>query len=186
MLVIPCLLEFNPGQNAGGIAFLQQGGDHSWDRERLPGEMCALKISASGENCKPWDQILHNFNMMPCLQGQLCRIALRYRTSPGTVRNRAYCRCMHELVDLGHSMMLVVVGLCQDETRTSEHIGISPAEEGWNVASDNEIYLVAALTCNVLQQEQHMHIVKSEEEEANRKLPHPRGHGPWPPACRAG
>jgi hypothetical protein len=36
---------------------------------------------------------------------------------------------MHELVDLGHSMTRVVVGLCQDETRTSEHIGISAAEE---------------------------------------------------------
>jgi hypothetical protein len=58
---------------------------------------------------------------------------------------------MHELLDLGHSMTLVVVGLCQDETRTSEHTGISPAEEGWTVANDNEMYLVAALTCNVLQ-----------------------------------
>jgi hypothetical protein len=59
---------------------------------------------------------------------------------------------MHELVDLGHSMTHVVVGLCRDETRTSEHIGVSPAEEGWTVANDNEMYLVAALTCNVLQQ----------------------------------
>jgi hypothetical protein len=59
---------------------------------------------------------------------------------------------MHELVDLGHSMTRVVVGLCQDETRTSEHTGISPAKEGWTVANDNEMYLVAALTCNVLQQ----------------------------------
>jgi hypothetical protein len=37
---------------------------------------------------------------------------------------------MHELVDLGHSMTQAVVGSCRDETRTSEHIGISPAEEG--------------------------------------------------------
>jgi hypothetical protein len=59
---------------------------------------------------------------------------------------------MHELVDLGHSMMRAVIGLCQDETRTSKHVGISPAEEGWTVANDNEMYLVAALTCNVLQQ----------------------------------
>jgi hypothetical protein len=59
---------------------------------------------------------------------------------------------MHELVDLGHSMTHAVVGLCRDETRTSEHIGISPAEEGWTVANDNEMFLVAALTCNVLQQ----------------------------------
>jgi hypothetical protein len=59
---------------------------------------------------------------------------------------------MHELVDLGHSMTHAAVGLCRDETRTSEHIGISPAEEGWTVANDNERYLVAALTCNVLQQ----------------------------------
>jgi hypothetical protein len=58
---------------------------------------------------------------------------------------------MHELVDLGHSMTHAAVGLCRDETRTSEHIGISPAEEGWTVANDNERYLVAALTCNVLQ-----------------------------------
>jgi hypothetical protein len=59
---------------------------------------------------------------------------------------------MHELVDLGHSMTHVAVGLCRDETRTSEHKGISPAEEGWTVADENERYLVAALTCNVLQQ----------------------------------
>jgi hypothetical protein len=59
---------------------------------------------------------------------------------------------MHELVDLGHSMTRVVVGLCQDETTASEHIGISPAGEGWTVANDNEMYLVATLTCNVLKQ----------------------------------
>jgi hypothetical protein len=59
---------------------------------------------------------------------------------------------MYELVDLGHSMTHAVVGLCRDETRTSEHIGISPAEEGWTVAYDNEINLVATPTCNVLQQ----------------------------------
>jgi hypothetical protein len=58
---------------------------------------------------------------------------------------------MHELVDLGHSITHAAVGLCRDETRTSEHIGISPAEEGWTVANDNERYRVAALTCNVLQ-----------------------------------
>jgi hypothetical protein len=59
---------------------------------------------------------------------------------------------MHELVGLGHSMTNAVVGLCRDETRTSEHVGISPAEEGWTVANNKEMYLVAALTCNVLQQ----------------------------------
>jgi hypothetical protein len=59
---------------------------------------------------------------------------------------------MHELVDLGHSMTHAAVGLCRDETRTSEHTGISPAEEGWAAANDNEMYLVAALTCNILQQ----------------------------------
>jgi hypothetical protein len=55
-----------------------------------------------------------------------------------------------------------MVGLCRGETRMSEHIGISPAEEGWTVAeegwtvaNDNEMYLVAALTCNVLQQSSH-------------------------------
>jgi hypothetical protein len=26
---------------------------------------------------------------------------------------------------------------------------------------------------------------EEEEEEANRYEPYPRGHGPWPPACRA-
>jgi hypothetical protein len=30
-------------------------------------------------------------------------------------------------------------------------VGISPAEEGWTVANDHEMYLVAAPTCNVLQ-----------------------------------
>jgi hypothetical protein len=60
---------------------------------------------------------------------------------------------MHELVDLGHSMTNVVVGTCRDETRRSEHIGISTAEEGWTVANGNEVYLVAALNCNVLQQQ---------------------------------
>jgi hypothetical protein len=58
---------------------------------------------------------------------------------------------MHELVGLGHSMTHQLVGLCRDGTRTSEHIGISPAEEGWTVANDNEMYLVAALTYNVFQ-----------------------------------
>jgi hypothetical protein len=58
---------------------------------------------------------------------------------------------MHEFVGLGHSMTHAVAGSCPDETRTSEHIGISPAEEGWTVAKDDEMYPVAALTCNVLQ-----------------------------------
>jgi hypothetical protein len=40
-----------------------------------------------------------------------------------------------------------VVGACQGETRMSEHIGISPAEEGWTVANDNETCLVVALDC---------------------------------------
>jgi hypothetical protein len=47
-----------------------------------------------------------------------------------------------------------VVGSCQGETRMIEHIGISPAEEGWTVANDNETCLVVALNCNVLQQRQ--------------------------------
>jgi hypothetical protein len=63
---------------------------------------------------------------------------------------------MYEFVDLGHSMAHAEVGLCRYETRTSEHIGISPAEEGWTVANDNEMYRVAALTCNVLQHCQHI------------------------------
>jgi hypothetical protein len=42
---------------------------------------------------------------------------------------------MHALVGLGHSMMHAVVGSCRDETRTSEHIGISPSEKGWTVAN---------------------------------------------------
>jgi hypothetical protein len=33
-----------------------------------------------------------------------------------------------------------------------EHIGLSPAEEGWTVANVNETCLVVALNCNVLQQ----------------------------------
>jgi hypothetical protein len=57
---------------------------------------------------------------------------------------------MHELVGLGHSVTRAVVDSYRGETRASEHIGISPAEEGWTVANDNET-LVAALTCNVLQ-----------------------------------
>jgi hypothetical protein len=52
---------------------------------------------------------------------------------------------MHDLVDLGHSMTHAVVGSCRDVTRTSEHIG-------WTVANDNEVYLVAVLTCNAPQQ----------------------------------
>jgi hypothetical protein len=32
----------------------------------------------------------------------------------------------------------------------SKHKGISPAEEGWSIANDNEMYLVAALICIVL------------------------------------
>jgi hypothetical protein len=59
---------------------------------------------------------------------------------------------MYQLVGLGHSVTHAVVGLCRGQTRTSEHTGISPAEEGWTVANDNEMYLVAALTCDVLQQ----------------------------------
>jgi hypothetical protein len=51
---------------------------------------------------------------------------------------------MHELVGLGHSMTHTAVGSCRDDTRTSEHMGISPAEEGWTVANDNEMYLVVA------------------------------------------
>jgi hypothetical protein len=58
---------------------------------------------------------------------------------------------MHGLVDLGHSMTHAVLGLCRAETSTSEHMGIIPAEEGWTVAHDNEMYLVSALMCNVLQ-----------------------------------
>jgi hypothetical protein len=45
-----------------------------------------------------------------------------------------------------------VVGSCQGETRMPEHTGLSPAEEGWTVANDNETCLVVALNCNVLQQ----------------------------------
>jgi hypothetical protein len=87
---------------------------------------------------------------------------------------------MSELVwGLDHSMTHEVVGSCQGETRMPEHISISslciialspvsgwrafssvslckdisisPAEEGWTVANDNETCLVVALNCNVLQ-----------------------------------
>jgi hypothetical protein len=44
-----------------------------------------------------------------------------------------------------------VVGSGQGETRMPEHIGLSPAEEGWTVTNDNETCLVVALNCNVLQ-----------------------------------
>jgi hypothetical protein len=63
---------------------------------------------------------------------------------------------MHELVGLSHSMTHAVVGLCRDETKTSQHIDIRPAEEGWTAANDNERYLVAAQACNVLQQPAHV------------------------------
>jgi hypothetical protein len=56
---------------------------------------------------------------------------------------------MHELVGLGHSVTRAVVGSYQGEARTSAHIGINPAEEGWTDANDNET-LVAAPTCDVL------------------------------------
>jgi hypothetical protein len=59
---------------------------------------------------------------------------------------------MYDLVGSDHSMTHVVVGSCQGETRTSEHMGISPAEEGWTVANDTETYLVAELICNVPEQ----------------------------------
>jgi hypothetical protein len=56
---------------------------------------------------------------------------------------------------LDHSTTHEVVGACQGEQRMSEHIGISPAEEGWTVANDNETCLVLALNCNVLEQSRH-------------------------------
>jgi hypothetical protein len=74
---------------------------------------------------------------------------------------------MHELVGSDHSLTHVVVGSCQGETRTSgcvprratdAYVGISPAEEGWTVANDNETYLVAAPTCNVLQNAGLLHL----------------------------
>jgi hypothetical protein len=68
---------------------------------------------------------------------------------------------MHEFVGLGHSMTHAVVGLCRNETRTSEHTGISPAEEGRTVANNNEMYLIAALTCNVLQQHKCDHFPRT-------------------------
>jgi hypothetical protein len=63
-------------------------------------------------------------------------------------------------VGLGHSVTRAVVDSYHGETRASEHTGISPAEEGWTVANDNET-LVAALTCNVHQHGQlqsHSHM----------------------------
>jgi hypothetical protein len=53
-------------------------------------------------------------------------------------------------VGLDHSATHAGIGSCKGETRTSEHIGISPAEEGWTVANDIETNLVTALTCNAL------------------------------------
>jgi hypothetical protein len=75
---------------------------------------------------------------------------------------------MHELVGSDHSMRHVVVGVCQGETRTSEPKGISPAEEGWTVANDNEMYLVAALTCNVIQHSQQSGMTVGENTRGGR------------------
>jgi hypothetical protein len=49
-----------------------------------------------------------------------------------------------------------VVDSCQGETRMPDYIDISPAEEGWTVAYDNETFLVVALNCNVLQHFEHL------------------------------
>jgi hypothetical protein len=57
-------------------------------------------------------------------------------------------------------MMHVVVVSYRDETTTSEHISISLAEESRTVANDNDMYLVAALTCKVLEQYLHDCICK--------------------------
>jgi hypothetical protein len=89
---------------------------------------------------------------------------------------------MHELVDLGHSVTHAAVGLCRDETRTSEHIGISP-EEGWTVANDNERCLVAALTCNVLQHRQARHHRNTDSTSRNSTATHAHL---WPHACQPG
>jgi hypothetical protein len=43
-----------------------------------------------------------------------------------------------------------VVDSYHGETRKSENVGISPAEEVWSVAIDNET-LATALTCNTFQ-----------------------------------
>jgi hypothetical protein len=64
------------------------------------------------------------------LEGFDCPEFFLVPSARGCVGNRAYRGCVHELVDLGHSMTHAVVGLCRDETRTSEHVGISPAQEG--------------------------------------------------------
>jgi hypothetical protein len=70
---------------------------------------------------------------------------------PKFVEDHACLGCMHDRVGLDHSMTHEVVGSGQGETRMPEHIGLSPAEEGWTVANDNETCLVVALNCNVLQ-----------------------------------
>jgi hypothetical protein len=57
---------------------------------------------------------------------------------------------MHDYVGLGHSVTRALVDSYQGETRTSEHKGISPAEERSTVANDNET-VVAALNCDALQ-----------------------------------
>jgi hypothetical protein len=60
-------------------------------------------------------------------------------------------RVMHELVGLGHNVTRAVVDWYHGETRTSEHIDISPGKDGWTVANDNKT-LFAAVICTVLQQ----------------------------------
>jgi hypothetical protein len=81
---------------------------------------------------------------------------------------------MHDFVGLGHSLTNAVVGSCRDKTRTSEHIGISPAEEGWTAANQNEMYFVAALTCNVFQQPGLLRIAVGHWRDALVRAPHAR------------
>jgi hypothetical protein len=73
---------------------------------------------------------------------------------------------MHELAGLGHSVTRVVVDSHHGETKTSEHVGISPAKEGWTVANDNETF-VAALPRSALQQ----CVLKNTHSLAARKMP---------------
>jgi hypothetical protein len=76
----------------------------------------------------------------------MTRFLFRARCFLVFVGNDAYGGYVHESVCLIHSMKHVLFGLHSCETRLSEHIGISPAGEGWTVGNGNVMCFVAALT----------------------------------------
>jgi hypothetical protein len=74
-------------------------------------------------------------------------------------------------------MTHVVFGLNSCETRVSDHIGISPAGEGWTVANGNMMCPVDALTCIEflkwsIEPILHQHAIKPMQMHANRRFSH--------------